>query len=159
MKDEMTIKGDVFLTVKNAKTNEIIDKMQMRNMIMDNAIVQILHSIADVDVNKCVNQISFGTSDVAVTANDENLQEAFDKELTSATINEALQQIDFNFSLLAQENNGKILKEIGLKWNDGTLFARRVLTRNIDKNENVALEGLWSISLTKTVEENTNIQQ
>jgi hypothetical protein len=89
-------------------------------------------------------KIAFGTSGVAPTVNDEEITDAFEKNLSGHTYPEA-GQVQFSWNLATSEDNGQAILEFGLICADGTLFARRTRTNPIYKESDISLLGTWTI--------------
>jgi hypothetical protein len=89
--------------------------------------------------------IGFGTNGTTPVAGNTGLTGAFTKAIDTVTF-PAINQVQFNFSLLSGENNGMAILEMGLITGDGSLYARRVRAGVLSKASDISLTGSWLIT-------------
>jgi hypothetical protein len=90
-----------------------------------------------------VTQIAFGESSAPANILDSSLTNQYAKAITSATFPSA-GQVDINWSLEEDEENGKSITEFGLLTESDVLFARKV-REVIEKTVDIRLEGKWQL--------------
>lgn len=126
------------------------DGKAIESFLEDNLIVDIsktVHSrlLGGAVTGKTVTTIGFGTNGTAPVAGNTALTSAFTKALDSVSY-PASNQVQFNFSLLSTEANGKDILEFGLLTGDGSLYARRVRSGVLSKQSDISLTGSWLIT-------------
>lgn len=127
------------------RNGEVIDEMDEDNLIVD--VSKTIHSrlLGGSVTGKSVTTIGFGTSGTAPVAGNTALTNSFTKAIDSVSY-PASNQVQFNFSLLSTEANGKDIWEFGLLTGDGSLYARRVRTGALSKQSDISLTGSWVIT-------------
>jgi hypothetical protein len=133
------------LRVTVMRNGEVIEEIDEQNLIVD--VSKTIHSrlLGGSTTGKFVTTIGFGTSGTTPVAGNTTLTSAFTKALDSVTY-PASNQVQFNFSLLSTEANGKDILEFGLLTGDSSLFARRVRTGVLSKQSDISLTGSWVIT-------------
>lgn len=127
------------------RNGEVIDEMDEENLIVD--ISKTIHSrlLGGSTTGKTVTTIGFGTNGTAPVAGNTALTSSYTKALDSVSY-PAANQVQFNFSLLSTEANGKDILEFGLLTGDGSLYARRVRSGILSKQSDISLTGSWVIT-------------
>jgi hypothetical protein len=133
------------LRITVMRDGEIIEEMDEQNLIVD--VSKTIHSrlLGGSTTGKMVTTIGFGTSGTTPVAGNTTLTSSFTKALDSVTY-PASNQVQFNFSLLSTEANGKDILEFGLLTGDSSLYARRVRTGVLSKQSDISLTGSWVIT-------------
>jgi hypothetical protein len=126
------------------RDGELIETVSDPNVIVELSR-QIHAKLLGGAANQSVTRIGFGTSGAAASAGNTVLTNAFVKAIDSVTY-PAANKVQFNFSLLSGEANGKLLMEFGLLTEGGVLYARRVRTTALSKETDVSLSGSWVIT-------------
>lgn len=124
---------------------ELIETFEEKNVIVDLS-KQIHAKLLGGSVSgQSVTQIGFGTSGAAASAGNTSLTGSFTKAVDSVTY-PAANQVQFNYSLAAGENNGMAILEFGLITAAGTLYARKIRASALNKASDIALSGSWTIT-------------
>ena len=156
VEEQKPMKGIFSLRVYRHVNGErrLIDEYEERNLIVNDARVQMAHLVAgehiSLDSNddpiggRHITQIGFGIDSTAAMVADTMLTDPFMKPLDGFEYPE-MGQVQFNWGLGINEANGKEIKEFGLFCEDGKLFARRVRLKPINKEDDISLEGTWTI--------------
>jgi hypothetical protein len=133
------------LRVEVRRAGKLIEVFDEDNLIVD--VSKTIHSrlLGGATTGKMVTTIGFGTSGTAPAAGNTALTSAFTKAVDSVTY-PATNQVQFNFSLLSSEANGKAIMEFGLLTGDGSLYARRVRSGALSKDTDISLTGSWIIT-------------
>lgn len=136
-------RGRLRVTVRRG--GEVIEEMDEDNLIVD--VSKTIHSrlLGGATSGKTVTTIGFGTNGTAPVAGNTALTSAFTKAIDSVSY-PASNQVQFNFSLLSTEANGKDILEFGLLTGDGSLYARRVRSGVLSKQSDISLTGSWVIT-------------
>jgi hypothetical protein len=138
------VRGIFELDVINVKDGAIVNHIREDNLIVNGARVQMSKLIAG-DWEDCeIAKVAFGTNGTPPKASDEEITDAFEKEVTGHTYPEE-GQVKFSWYLAASEDNGQAIMEFGLLCADGTLFARRTREKPLNKEEDIAFKGTWTI--------------
>lgn len=127
------------------RAGEIIEVFDEQNLIVD--VYKTIHSrlLGGSVTGKTVTTIGFGTNGTTPVAGNTGLTGAFTKAIDTVTF-PAINQVQFNFSLLSGENNGMAILEMGLITGDGSLYARRVRAGVLSKASDISLTGSWLIT-------------
>jgi hypothetical protein len=122
------------------------------NLVVNGANVALSHLVAGDFGDYYVSKIACGTSDEAADVTDTEITDAFSKATSNATFAEA-GQVQFDWHLEIDENNGTEINEFGLLTEDDTLFARIVLDAPINKTAQIAVDVQWIIIFTQDEDE------
>lgn len=127
------------------KNGELVEKMDEHNLIVDCAKTVMAHLAGGDVASKSIAKVAFGTNGVAPSASDKEITDPYEKDVDSV---EYLQdgQVTFHFSLGSTEANGKKILEFGLLCADGTLFARRIRSEALAKEQDITIDGEWTIA-------------
>lgn len=127
------------------KNGELIERFDEHNLIVDGAKVVMAH-LAGGDVeSRSVTKVAFGTNGTAPAATDHGISSPYEKGIDSVEYPQE-GQVTFHFSLGSTEANGKMIREFGLLCADGTLFARRIRTEALAKEQDITIDGEWTIA-------------
>jgi hypothetical protein len=137
-------RGDFTLRVlRHGKVEEIIEE---KNLVVDLANTTLAHLIGGDVTNRSVTQIAFGTNGTAPAGGNTSMTDPFTKDVDVVSY-PAAGQVQFDFSLLTSEANGKAIAEFGLLTEGGTLFARKHRSAGaLIKDSDLSLEGSWLIT-------------
>lgn len=124
------------------------------NLIMNAMRYKILHMIAgdllddaESDIaGVSVNRIALGTSGSEMSVADTEITNPFYKAIKSFDYPK-INQVRFLWKILETEANGKAIREFGLITDDGSLFARRIRDKPLQKESDISIEGEWIISI------------
>jgi hypothetical protein len=141
MKEQITPKG-VF-TLKVYKKGELVHTFSENNLVVVGGRTAIAKMIGGDTDGNVVTQIAFGESLAPANILDTALTNQYAKAITSATFPTA-GQVDINWSLEEDEENGKSITEFGLLTASDVLFARKV-REVIEKTADIRLEGKWQL--------------
>lgn len=145
------VRGNLTIAAKD-KDGKIICGFSMHNVITNNGIKKLLQFITT-GASSAIAKISFGTSNTTPAETDLAITNAYTIDVSSASYDEEKKECKFTFVLEMNEDNGVTIREAGLVCADGTLFARRVFPLEIEKSENVTVEGYWTIGVSQGDEE------
>jgi hypothetical protein len=122
----------------------LVEMYEDQNLIVNMGCDQLAHLIAGDFIGRHITHIAFGTNgDIAVPA-DTAITNAFQEPVESVEFPQ-MGQVRFNWTLGADQANGKAIMEFGLITEDGKLFARRTRTNPLNKESDFSLEGDWTI--------------
>ena len=124
---------------------ELIETFEDKNLIVSTARDAAAKLIAGNGEGKHIAKIAFGTNGNIPTPDDTEITSSFVKELSGVSF-PAVGQAEFSWKLAASEANGKAICEFGLLCEDGTLWARKVRSEAIPKDQDISLEGEWLIN-------------
>ena len=134
------IHGEVHLTVK--KDGKVVEQWQERNMIVDsgrNKLAQIVGCLYGGGLTKV--GVGSGTNEPAAT--DTGLTDAEYVPVTSAETDGSM--VKLTFSLGADDANGLNIRELGLFFEDGTMYNRKVRPGTIPKQSDIEIDGWWKL--------------
>jgi len=160
-------KGVFKMTVR--KKGKIIETYEDNNLIVNSAKLLLAHLLGG-DVNgKSVTKIGFGTNGAMPLPDNTSLTNSFTKPVktisypgyTTEEVNWGpilglsndiivswyCYQIQFDWELLTNEDNGHSISEFGLISGNNTLFARKSRNGPIVKAPDISIEGSWIITL------------
>jgi hypothetical protein len=106
--------------------------------------VETAHLAAGDVEDRRIAAIALGANGAAAGAEDAEITEPFVKEMASVEY-PAPGQVRFNWLITAGEANGMAVMEFGLICADGTLYARYVREKPLNKANDFLLEGDWTI--------------
>lgn len=92
-----------------------------------------------------ISQIAVGTGTVTEADSDTGLTNAVYVPLTSTEFDGS--KAKFNFTIGTGDANGLDITELGLFFDDGTIFSRRVRKSVISKEDDIEISGYWEIYL------------
>ena len=130
----------------------LIEVFEDKNLIVDLARItmahlvagEVTHEVSGVVKGRHITTMGFGTDGTEPEEPDTMLTDAFTKALDGFEY-PVDGRVQFNWSLGTGEANGKAIREFGLFCADGSLFARRVREMPINKEDDISLEGTWTI--------------
>lgn len=127
------------------KGGKLVEKMDEHNLIVDNAKTVMAH-LAGGDVSsRSIAKVAFGENGTAPSASDKEITNPYEKDVDSVEYPQD-GQVTFHFSLGSAEANGKMILEFGLLCADGTLFARRIRSEALAKEQDITIDGEWTIA-------------
>lgn len=95
--------------------------------------------------NRSITQIGFGTSGTAPAGGNTSLTGVFLKAVDLVAYPNT-NEVRFDFSLGAGENNGMAILEFGLFTAGSALYARKVRSVVLNKDSDLSFSGSWTIS-------------
>lgn len=141
--DGLTLRGELEVAV--VRNGLLVDWWQDKNLIVNGAREMLAQLIAGDGDGKAVTHIGFGTSGDAASPDDTALTGGYWRALSGHSYPEP-GKVRFSFVLSTTEANGMTIREFGLRTSDGTLFSRKARGA-IEKNDDISLEGTWTITL------------
>jgi hypothetical protein len=144
LKDRLLAPTGHFL-LKVYRKGILIDKMDEKNLIVVGSQAAHAHLLGGDVANRSVTQISYGTSGTGPVFGNTTITSPYTKALDSV-IYPASNQVQFNFSLGAGEDNPQAILEFGLLTAGNVLYARKVRSAALNKDTDVSLTGSWTIS-------------
>jgi hypothetical protein len=142
IRDKEKVSGNFHLSVW--KGGKLVEESGDHNMIVDGARVEMAH-LASGDVeDRHIAAIALGTNGAEADTEDTEITEPFVKAVESVEY-PAPGQVRFNWLITDGEANGMAIMEFGLLCADGTLYARYVREKPLNKENDFLLEGDWTI--------------
>ncbi|QHX44317.1 hypothetical protein GWP43_13560 [Treponema vincentii] len=141
IKDPFPIRGIFEMTVK--RNGIVIERYRDKNLIVNGARNQAARLFAGDSVNRAIAKIAFGTNGTDPVIGDTAITNAFVKDVVGFEFPD-MGQIQTNWLLNTDENNGMAIIEFGLLSVDGTLLCRKVRTKPINKEADISIEGSWT---------------
>lgn len=138
------LKGEFVLDIINAKTGEIIEHYEDRNLVVNNGRQIVMLLLGSANVNKKLSKLAVGTNSTQPVGSNTAITGAYSKNLGAVTY-PSISSVRFDWTLGAGEANGMAIAEFGILSTDNTLFARKV-REVINKNSDIILNGNWTIS-------------
>ena len=139
--------GKLVITVRKAKTGEIVKLLEYKNLILNKMKAQLsyLLSVATPGT-RYLNRMQFGTGTTAAAVGDLTLESPITpaKSITTVSYPTPTSVMLVAF-LLETEANGFAVTEAGLLCADGTLVARRVFG-SLAKTVDFIFQFNWTIS-------------
>ena len=142
IKDKTGLRGGFRLRVW--KGGKLVEDSDRHNMIVDGARLEMARLASGDTEDRHVAFIALGTDGTPPAFGDTEITEPFVKAVDGADF-PAPGQARFNWTIAANEANGKAVMEFGLICADGTLFARYVRQNPLNKDSDFLLEGDWTI--------------
>ena len=127
------------------KNGELVEKMDEHNLIVDNAKTVMAHLAGGDVASRSIAKVAFGTNGTAPAASDSSITDPYEKQVDAVEYPQS-GQVTFHFSLGSSEANGKQIREFGLLCADGTLFARRIRSEALAKEQDITIDGEWTIA-------------
>ncbi len=144
MNDQINMFGIFRMKMYCVHTGALLKDYSDFNLIVNNGRTAITRLLGGDAANRSLTKISFGTNNTAPTATDTAITSPFTKSLGTVSY-PSISSVKYEWTLEANEANGKAITEFGLLCNDNTLFARK--TREaINKNSDIRLVGSWEIT-------------
>ena len=113
------------------------------NLIVNGARNQAARLFAGDGIHRTIAKIAFGTNGTDPIVSDTAITNAFVKDVAGFEFPD-MGQIQTNWILHTNENNGMAIMEFGLLSVDGTLLCRKVRTKPINKEADISIEGSWT---------------
>ncbi len=147
--DRPQIRGILEYKVYRHKGSEkkLIDTFADNNLIVNKARTQMANLIAAPSADRYISKIGFGSSKTEAKVEDEGLTAPscfIDLDSDSYELTEP-GAVTFNWTLPTGEGNGLAIMEFGLICKDDTLFSRRTRNNPINKENDISIEGQWTI--------------
>lgn len=92
-----------------------------------------------------INRIGVGTGSAPAADGDTGLNAAAYIPISSVEYDAG--KVRFNFTIGTEQANGLEIRELGLFFEDGTIFSRRVRKSVIGKENDIQITGYWEIYL------------
>ena len=92
-----------------------------------------------------INRIGVGTGSTPAADNDTGLTGTAYIPISSTEYDAG--KVKFNFVIGTDQANGMAIRELGLFFDDNTIFSRRVRKSVIGKEEDIQITGYWEIYL------------
>jgi len=145
-KDEVCLRGVFKMKVfkGEGENKKLIETVEENNLIVNLARETMAHLIAGDGANRQMKYISFGTNGTTPTVDDTAITNAFTKPI-GVIFNLPIGQATFEWRLTTAEANGMAIMEFGMLTADSKLFCRRTRTTPINKQNDISLEGSWTI--------------
>lgn len=124
---------------------ELVERFEEKNLIVNGSKQIHAKLLGGAFTGQNVAQIGFGTNGAAPVVGNTTLTNAYLKAIDGVSY-PATNQVQFNFSLAASENNGMAILEFGLITAAGAMYARKTRTAALNKDSDVSLSGSWIIS-------------
>jgi hypothetical protein len=147
--DQATLDGNLKLKVYkldpvHGKT--LINTFNDSNLITISGLKLITYLLAGEIGNNKVTKIGVGDGDVYPHASDTGLTNAYITDITSYSYlkNNIIQ---YKILIGTGVGNGLNISEFGLFSGDEVLFARRLQSPSIPKQNDIIIEGVWSVSI------------
>ena len=134
------IHGEVHLTVR--KGGKVVEEWQESNMIVDsgrNKLAKIMGCLYGGGLTK----VGVGSSANEPSVTDTGLTDAQYVPIVSAEDEGSM--LKLTFSLGANDANGLNIRELGLFFEDGTMFNRKVRSGTIPKQPDIEIDGWWNL--------------
>lgn len=141
IKEPFVIRGIFEMLVK--QNGIIIERYCDDNLIVNGARNQAARLFAGDGINRTIAKIAFGTNGIDPVVGDTAITNAFVKDVAGFEFPD-MGQIQTNWILHTNENNGMAIMEFGLLSVDGTLLCRKVRTKPINKEADISIEGSWT---------------
>jgi hypothetical protein len=142
IKDKAQMRGVFRLRIW--KDGKLVEEEGDHNMIVDGARYQMAHFVAGDTEGRRVTAIALGTNGTPPAPGDQEITAPFVKDIVSVEY-PASGQVQFNWLITTAEANDMAIMEFGLLCEDGTLFARYVRQKPLNKDSDFLLEGDWTI--------------
>lgn len=146
MKLSDTIQVEGTLAYRVRRRGRIVEDVVDANLVMDlprNLLAQLV--AGDIDGLSPINRIGFDTNATAAAGDDDELGVgSYLKAITGHTI-PLTGKLVLAWSLDTDEGNGTSIAAFALVCADDTLFSRRARSGVIEKDEDVDLEGTWTV--------------
>lgn len=142
VKEVMSMRGRFNLRVY--KRGELVEVYTDRNQIVDGARSQVAHLLGGDNAGRSVAKIAVGTNGRLPAPTDTSITAAFAKPISAVEF-PSRGQVKFIWTIGAMEANGKAIREFGLLSEDGTLIARRTRDEALAKDDDIVIDGEWTI--------------
>lgn len=137
-----TIEGRLHLKV--VRGGEVVEDWQDHNLIMDAARPRIRDLCSGEMHGAFISYLGVGEGQKPVSATDTTLTNCVVVPFSNVGKPDA-STARFGFLIGTDVANGLAIREFGLFCGDGTLFAKRVRDRVIEKDADVSIFGYWDI--------------
>lgn len=127
------------------KGGKLVEKMDEHNLIVDRAKTVMAHLAGGDVASRSIAKVAFGENGTAPSTSDKEITNPYEKDVDSVEYPQD-GQVTFHFSLGSAEANGKMILEFGLLCADGTLFARRIRSEALAKEQDITIDGEWTIA-------------
>jgi hypothetical protein len=143
LKDNACMRGKLEMSI--FRNGKLIGGFCEQNLIVNGARTRMSRLLAGDFTGGEIAGVAFGTNGAEPSNEDQTITDEFKKEITGYSFPNAA-SVQFDWELEANEYNGKAVMEFGLLCADGVLFARRVRENPIYKEDDISIEGHWTIS-------------
>jgi hypothetical protein len=126
------------------KNGKLVEEDDGGNMIVDGARFQMARFVAGNAAGRRIKAIALGTDGTPPSPGDTGITAPFVKDIINFEYPDN-GQARFNWLITTEEANNKAIMEFGLLCEDGTLFARYVRQKPLNKDADFLLEGDWTI--------------
>ena len=140
-KEKFPFRGIFKITVR--KSGKVIEEYEDHNLIVNGARNQAARHFAGDNTNRAIAKIAFGTSGTAPAVTDTVITNQYAKVVAGFEFPD-IGQVQTNWELGTDENNGMAIMEFGLLSADGTLLCRKVRENPIYKESDISIEGHWT---------------
>ncbi len=127
------------------RRGELVEVFEERNLIVVGSQQAHAKLLGGDVANQSVTRIGYGTNGTAPTFSNTSLTGAYTKIIDTVSY-PASNQVQFAFSLGLGEANGMAISEFGLITAGGTLYARKTRSMPLNKGDDIALAGTWTVS-------------
>jgi hypothetical protein len=136
------VEGTLELWIRDV-AGALLDHQVLRNLVVDSGRLLMTQGMAST-----VNRVGVGTNGAQAAPGDvAPLEDQFAKAFSGITY-PAPRQVEFAFTIAANEYNGNTIREFGLLAyadDEFTLFARRAWS-GIEKTADVQIQGQWTLT-------------
>jgi len=139
--EKFTFRGIFKMVVK--KGGKVIEEYEDHNLIVNGARNQAARLFAGNTADRSIARIAFGTSGITPAVSDTAITNAYTKAVSGFEFPD-MGQVQTNWELGVNENNGMAIMEFGLLSADGTLLCRKVRQNPIYKESDISIEGHWT---------------
>lgn len=145
LNDPIPVQGVLAYRVR--RRGVVVEVVLEDNMVMNLPRITLAQLMAgDGPAPAAINRIGFGTDGTASDGDELVLTTPFIKALGGHSYPAGtVGKVEFAWSLGPTEANGTAIREFGLICTDDTLFSRRTRAGAIEKDQDVDLEGTWTI--------------
>ena len=142
--DSIRAAGAVKLQVY--KDDVLIYSVTENNLVVNLGKANVARLLGGDASGVAVNQIGIGSNGADTTILDTGLTNTFKKPVSAVSYPDG-QSVRFDFDILSDEGNGITIRELGLFNGNDVLFARKIRTGEIRKDNTVRLVGSWTITV------------
>ncbi len=140
----ITIRGEVRATI--FRRGRVVGQWCERNLVTSSGADALVRMAID-SLEAPISAVGFGAGSVAPTLADGGLQTPLLWRPVDDITRPSAGTLRVAWSLPAGLINSGVLRELGLRGTDATLFARRVRDEDIPMDSDISLEGVWEFTI------------
>jgi hypothetical protein len=122
----------------------LVDAYRDHNLVVNSGRALAAHHIAGDTLTNFITQVAFGTNGADPLPSDTQITGALIRDIDNHEY-PAANSVQFNWGLPVDQGNGMEISEFGLLCVDGTLFARKTRAKPLNKEDDLSIEGHWTI--------------